>query len=39
MILFLQKNLGLETFRKYPIKNEENWVCTNYDNINNSSVF
>ena len=33
------KNMESETFRKYPIKNEENWVCTNCDNINNSSVF
>ena len=33
------KSMESETFRKYPRKSEENWVCTNCDNINNSSIF
>ena len=33
------KSMESETFRKYPYNREENWTCSNCDNINNSSVF
>ena len=34
-----KKSMESETFRKYPQKRDENWVCTNCDNINNSLTF
>ena len=33
------KGIESETFRKYPYKREGDWVCSNCDNINNSSTF
>ena len=36
---FFQKDIKIETFRKYPYKREGDWSCTNCGNINNPSTF
>ena len=36
---YFDKDINIETFRKYPYKREGNWICSNCDNINNPSTF
>ena len=36
---FFQKDIKIETFRKYPYKREGDWTCSNCSNINNPSTF